>query len=45
MAELNDGIRRYMKFYNEYRFHQGLERKTPDEFSYEPFSRIQELAA
>jgi putative transposase len=45
IPELSRGIELYMKFYNEYRPHQSLERKTPDEFYYEPFSQIQQELA
>ncbi len=29
--ELREGLRSYFEFYNQERFHQGLDNKTPDE--------------
>ena len=30
MKEVNTGLREYFKLYNEERFHQGLDERTPD---------------
>jgi putative transposase len=43
MEELKEGIKRYIKFYNEARIHQSLDYATPDEFYYKPFSQRPEL--
>jgi putative transposase len=45
MSELREGVANFVRFYNENRFHQSLGYKTPDEFYYEPFSKIPDLAA
>ena len=36
MAQMADGVDRYFQFYNEERFHQSLDYRTPDEM-YESF--------
>jgi putative transposase len=40
MAELKEGIKKYMEFYNSERFHQSLDYETPDEMYYSIFNPV-----
>ena len=42
MRELKEGVKKYLRFYNEERFHQSLDYRTPEEM-YRSFVRDEEL--
>jgi putative transposase len=45
ISELKEGVANFVRFYNENRFHQRLDYKTPNEVYFKPFSQRSELAA
>jgi putative transposase len=45
MAELKEGVKKYVAFYNSERFHQSLNYETPDEIYYSVFNPVLEIKA
>jgi putative transposase len=45
ICEIREGVSNFIKFYNENKFYQSLDYKTPDEVYYRPFSQSKELVA